>query len=294
VVCQRCRTRLNVLAKGRWIASAPGNTWGHGYKLNRLYSPWVKLADMIEASQSTTPWGMQEFQNSDLGEAFLLPNGGLNPDELDRCLADYSMSDYHGQECVMGVDIGGKFHYVIREAAPRPGRLLTTPTTSALASKLWAVGTVDHFGQLEDLMNKFHVVACNIDLRPETHAAVEFARTSRHKVYLTDYDRHEPGHVLEKATLRRIRANRTDVMDEVVDRFRKKQVSLPRDGRYLAGRIKHNLGEYYRQVLAPKRTIDRASGRARWVETGDDHFFHAEVYCQLAEAHRSSGRIEFW
>jgi hypothetical protein len=61
-----------------------------------------------------------------------------------------------------------------------------------------------------------------------------------------------------------------------------------------SGRVKDGQGDYYRQVRAPKRTIDRDSQRARWMETGDDQFFHAEVYCQLAEAYLFKGRIEIY
>jgi phage terminase large subunit GpA-like protein len=61
VVCRECREPMNVLAKGRWIAQAPGNSAIHGYQLSRLYSPWANIPEMIEASQSTTPSGMQEF-----------------------------------------------------------------------------------------------------------------------------------------------------------------------------------------------------------------------------------------
>lgn len=69
-------------------------------------------------------------------------------------------------------------------------------------------------------------------------------------------------------------------------------MSLPWDARRLGGRFKGGLGEYYRELLAPPRTLERdAKGNwaARWLDHGrDDHYARAEVYC-LRAAHRSGG-----
>ena len=63
---------MNVLAKGRWLAQAPGNDV-HGYHISRLYSPWANIPEMIEASKAITPFAVQEFQNSDLGRPSCRP-----------------------------------------------------------------------------------------------------------------------------------------------------------------------------------------------------------------------------
>jgi hypothetical protein len=290
VVCAGCRVALNTVAQGRWIASAPGNERTHGYHLSRLYSPWVNIPAMIEASQATTPWALQEFYNSDLGEPFVLPNGGLNLDELDQCRRSYKLADYAGQPTVMGVDVGTQCHVVIREIAPSAGQ--------DIKRKLWYAGTVAQFYELDNLVEHFHVVSANIDLRPETRQATAFAQQRNTTTYLTDYDRQEPGHILQLGIPRRISANRTDVMDQVVERFRKQELLLPSDARILGGRVKENSGEYYREVMAPKRTLepDRHNNpRAKWVEYSKaDHYFHAEVYCFLAEEYGRRGRLEVY
>ena len=115
VGCRDCREPMDVRAKGRWIAEAPGNARIHGYHLSRLYSPWVNIAAMIEASESSSFAGQQEFFNSDLGEVFNAPGQDLSPDTLDRCRGDYTLDQYAGQGCAMGVDVGTKLHVVIRE-----------------------------------------------------------------------------------------------------------------------------------------------------------------------------------
>lgn len=290
VVCARCHAPMDTSVEGRWIAQAPGNAATHGYHLSRLSSPWVNIPAMIEASKATTPWAIQEFYNSDLGETHVAPNGGLHVDELDRCRADYGLEDYAGQPTVMGVDVGLQCHVVIRESAPQDGQ--------NFRSKLWYAGTVAEFHQLDRLVEKYHVTAINIDIRPETQKATEFCLQAKQTTYLTDYARQEPGHVLSSGLPRRISANRTDVIDQVVAKFRKQELQLPRNARHLGGRVREGLGEYYREMMAPKRLLEpdqHNNPRARWEDFRKaDHFLHAEIYCALAEHYGHRGRIEVY
>ena len=78
-------------------------------------------------------------------------------------------------------------------------------------------------------------------------------------------------------------------------RWKFSPVVLPKEARHLGGRDKEGFGEYYREVLAPKKSYERDSnGNAvsRWVDYNKpDHFFHAEAYALLAGAHRWDGAI---
>jgi hypothetical protein len=110
---------------------------------------------------------------------------------------------------------------------------------------------------------------------------------TRFEVALARYDRQDPGHELDRATPQVLHTNRTQAIDEMVDRFRERSAPLPVDARHIGGRLKDGLGEYFRQLLAPQRILERdASGNARavWREGGhDDHFAHAEVYCSVED-----------
>jgi hypothetical protein len=59
--------------------------------------------------------------------------------------------------------------------------------------------------------------------------------------------------------------------------------------------VKQGYGEYYRELLALKRTLERdeqGNFVARWLDSGrDDHFAHAEAYCLLAS--KSAGMPVF-
>jgi len=287
VVCCSCRKPIDVKAPGRWVPQAPGNDGVHGYHLSRLYSPWANMKEMVEASQATTPVALQEFQNSDLGEAFAPPGGGLSLDVLNRCRGDYSFDDYAGQPCDMGVDVGLKLHVVIRERRDPERDRSDGPGSGR--PRLWFAGQVDGFPKLEALMERYNVRRCVVDSTPELHLAREFAVRHKGRVWLAQYGRQQPGHDRRRGGTGepdRYVVNRPEVLDETFQRFRDGVVQLPRDAGKLGGPVKQGYGEYYRELLALKRTLERdeqGNFVARWLDSGrDDHFAHAEAYCLLA------------
>ena len=106
------------------------------------------------------------------------PGGGLSLDEIDRCRRDYTLEEYAGQPCDMGVDVGAKLHVVIREhvydddAWPEDARRDRTER----APRLWFARTVEDFDDLDDLMERFNVCHGVIDALPETRMASDFVR----------------------------------------------------------------------------------------------------------------------
>ena len=62
--------------------------------------------------------------------------------------------------------------------------------------------------------------------------------------------------------------------------------NFPRNARQLGERVRDGFGDYYRQVMAPKRQLEQdAQGNwtSRYYEHGKaDHYAHAENYCLQA------------
>lgn len=278
VVCRDCRRPMLVTAQGRWVAEAPGNAVVHGYHLNRLYSPWLDVGALIEASGATTLVELQRFQNEDLGEVFTPPGGGLSMNDLDACRGNYTFADYRGEPCVMGVDVGNFLHVVVRQLPEEQERWVRP--------RLWFAGAVADFAQLDVLYRQFNVQGCVIDERPETRKATEFAQ-SHERTFVARYDRRDPPHETEEGYPGIFHLNRTEAIDAAFDRFRNGQAELPRDARQLGGRVRDGQGDYYRQLLTPQRTVesDAAGNRTvRWFDNGKpDDFAHAEVYALFAE-----------
>ncbi len=287
LVCRSCRKPIDLTTPGRWVAQAPGNGRVHGYHLSRLYSPWANITEMVEAAGATTPVAVREFQNSDLGEPFAPPGGGLSIDVLHRCRSDYGLDDYAGQPCDMGVDVGMRLHVVIRERVSSDGD--HSDGSSAPLPRLWFAAEVEGFPQLDALMERYNVRRCVVDPAPELHLAREFALRHKPEVWLAQYGRQQPGYERKKGgpgEANRYVVNRGELLDETFQRFRDGVAALPRDAQRLGGRVKQGYGEYYRELLVLKRTLERddqGNVVAKWLDPDrDDHYAHAELYCLLA------------
>lgn len=177
----------------------------------------------------------------------------------------------------MGVDVGMKLHVVIR-------RHLEENRTRALF-----IGEVDTFEELGELITRYDVRRCVIDAQPELHKTREFARARPRRVWLAFYDREHGDHEWVRGKgvdVSTVHVNRTQALDEMFDLFRQGKAELPSNARRLGGRVQHGIGEYYREMMALKRTLEE-NAQGNWVsryvtERKADHYAHAEVYCVLA------------
>ncbi len=290
VVCgfQRCRKPIDLWAPGCWEAAAPGNDRAHGYHLNRLYSPLANVAQMVRESEETSPAALQEFQNSVLGETFVPPGGRLTLDVIDRCRRDYVMLASSFADTYMGVDVGTRMHVVIRE------RISEEP----LVTRAVFIGEVATLEELLGLAARYHVQAAVIDAQPEQRLAIEFAQSSDFEGAIAFYNRYEPGH--ESGWENRVRVerlNRTQALEELFQSFQLAQTELPQDARRAGGRVRDGVGEYYREMMALSRVLERnATGNwiAKYVDAGKpDHYAHAELYCMRAAIRSRRGRVFF-
>lgn len=294
VVCRACRAEMDRSAPGAWIAQAPGNEY-HGYLLNRLYSPWLDLEKMIEASKATTWSATQEFRRSDLGEPYVPEGGGLQLADLDAARADYALTDYGGQATAIGIDVGKQLHVVIRELVPFKPDRKTLVRRQVGVSRLWFAGQVG-WDDLPQLLSKYNVQKLAIDAQPEYRKAVELVVGFRKGGFVVEYE--QLGHMEEmKQSKRRnepsiCKADRLIALDETFERFRTRLVELPRNARELGGAVKDGMGEYYREMRALQReSVQDAQGNwtTRWLDYNKpDHYAHAELYCLLASRYRPS------
>jgi len=272
VICWRCHESLDLLARGEWVPAKPGNEI-RGYHLSRLYFP-AGLKRMIEASQAGTPSEQQEFQNSDLGEVFVPPGGRISWADLDACRRDYPWGTATGGVVCVGVDVGLKLHVVVREKVDKEN------------SKAIFIGEVDDFDSLDVLVRRFGVRQGVIDAQPEYSSARRFVQ-DHHGFMLAYYDRHTGDHerAREDSTWV-LHVNRTLALERLFDALHQGRLWVPSHARELGGKVRDGVGEFYREMTALNRVLEKnAVGNwvARYVDNDrPDHYAHAEAYCWLA------------
>ena len=141
---------------------------------------------------------------------------------------------------------------------------------------------------IDERERTYYVGRCVIDAQPEGRAAAEFARNNRDMIVnLANYSRRELGTDTDMHDgVSFLELNRTETMDAMFEAFKNGRAELPRNARQLGGRVRDGFGDYYRQVMAPKRQLEQdAQGNwtSRYDEHGKpDHYAHAENYCPQA------------
>lgn len=289
-ICYECEAQLDnenkrfYLAGGLWLPTCDNSDDHRGFEINQMYSSTVTPGEVAIAYQRglNSEAAMTEFMNSKMGLAYVAADAQLRDENLDKALRAHLMTDNRPASAdrmiVMGVD-QGKWHYVsITEFFyPQLGYDLNA---IAEAKVLW-VGKVAEgdFGFFDRLMREWQVQHCVIDPDPNINDARRFARRFAGHVTLCRYRRGVAGKEIqiseEDSGSPIATVDRTNWIDAALGRFYTGRIELPRDIPL----------EYREQLKAPvRRYEDDPDGNpiAKYVETGPDHYAHAQVYCEIA------------
>lgn len=285
LACRKCKGALDRSGAGEWVAAYPDRAV-HGYHLTRLFVPQTPLAGIITGLQEVDENKRQQVFNQDLG----LPYRSTQATALTDVLLDGCRREYgHGVVAVenranvyMGVDVGRVLHTVIRQRQDDGER-----------RQVWA-GEVTAFEDLSDLMERYGVKTCVVDALPETRKAREFQEThKRGKVWLAYYTgqgqkggtkKESPIHWDEKERV--VNLDRTRTLDATLGLFALAARGEP--GNTLPANAR-DIRDYYAHLRAPERRLeDGPDGNqvAVYVESGPDHYAHAENYCYVASEAR--------
>jgi len=270
--CRRCGGELDRLGAGEWVAAWPGREVV-GYHLTRLFSPVVRLIDVVQAFNTTDETERREAFNQILGEPYVPRGGQISDEVLDACRREYAHGPVPDEVTVMGMDVGRVLHATVRgpmdpETGERPQR--------------WA-GEIESWEGVGYQMRRFSVGALVIDALPETSKARDLqAEFPRGRVWLAYYvtqkvgsKRAEPVQWNEDEGT--VNLDRTRTLDQTLGRFYSQENTLPGDARGIV--------DYYAHLKASVRALEDGPGGqkvARYTGTGPDHLMHAENYCTVA------------
>ena len=269
--CEKCHAELDRLTEGVWVPEFPGRELV-GYHLTKFFGHTNELLDIVNNLNTVDETSRRECYNQDLGLPYAPAGGRITEEMLDACQREYRAGVVKGERTFMGVDVGRLLHVVIRTKAGNDGE-----------RKLRYAVEVDTFREVARLIKRFNVSRCVIDGLPETRKARELQAGFRDgRIFLAYYsggskDQESVQHNLKNGT---VTIDRTRSLDELVSMFLLEENTIPVGA-------KHSIKNYYDQVQAPVRVLDdrpSAAGQtvAKYVETGADHFCHAENYCAIA------------
>lgn len=281
--CPACGGALDrESGNGEWVALHPEREV-HGYHLFRLSLPGHSLESLLANLDTLDETKRQQAFNQDLGLPYTPSDAQFITDAvLDKARREYALGEVSASgNNYAGIDVGRVLHIVIRGTAADGSRPLRF------------VGTVDSFDDASRLLKQFNVKICVVDALPETRAARSFQKEfPRYKVWLAFYadggeatKKEQPG-VWDQKELK-VNIDRTRALDMMFAGLYAAANGNAQDRaewNTLPANIR-DVRDYYAHLKAPKRVLRKdASGAqvAVYLESGPDHYAHAENYCSMA------------
>lgn len=284
IACRKCGKPLDRLVKGEWVATFPDRPIA-GFHLTKLFSRTANLVDILENLSTTDETKRREAFNQDLGEPYTPKGGQLDDQVLDACRREYAHGPVKTERTVMGVDVGRVLHVVIR--GPKDSEMGERP-------QRWA-GDVDDFEELGRIAVRYSVERTVIDALPETRKAREYQAAHKSgSVWLAYYVTQKTG--IKKGEPAQwdadngvVNLDRTRILDAAFSRFYESENILPANIR--------DVRDYYAHLKAQVRKLEDGPGGEKvaiYIESGPDHFSHAEAYAYTASMTPPVKRAGVW
>lgn len=273
-LCQRCRDREIHPKDGRWIPLYPDKAKDMiGWRISQLNSFFVDPAKILRLFMDPPNGNLAEIYNSKLAQAHIAAENRLAVSQvLELCNPNEPMKTEDKSPCYLGCDVGTLLHVVIGKPHLDKG------------GEIVFIGTLKDFSDLDDLMRKYNVKKGVLDALPETRLAREFADQHRGKVYLCYYQEHQKGGFSWNERDLTVKANRTEALDASHAELAQGKVILPKESETI-----HEFARHCSNVARVLQT-DPESGSSRYVyiQTGPDHYRHAQSYESMARQTGSS------
>jgi hypothetical protein len=168
--------------------------------------------------------------------------------------------------CYLGADVGSLIHCVIGKK------------TWHGKPEIVHIASFPDWSHLDSLMKRFNVSRAVIDALPETRLAREFARRHQGKVYCCFYNEHQKGSYGWNERELTVTANRTEALDASHNEINQGLITLPAEN--------DTVRDFAIQLANVARVLqtDPETGSSRYVyiQTGPDHFRHAQSYELMA------------
>lgn len=260
---------------GRWIQTVHKDNQKYAYGLSRLFTARHNLKKIL--SDYEEGLNVQEFYNQTLGMAYTTADARLNRQSIvDLCIGPEKLALASNDATWMGVDVGRKSHWVI-------GKKDNTGHIHILA-----YGTVSSMSDLNEIIQRYNVVGCVIDLRPYEDQAKRFIN-GRNGFFASDFNTGNQEEWFKLVTVdgetggsrtKIIKNDRTQSCDTVIREIMSKKAFV------FPSCVKGD-NVFINQLCAPcrieKENKETGETKARYDSVGKaDHYFFALLYLLLA------------
>jgi len=268
IICSKCKGKLvPYQCEGKWIAKKPENE-KVGYFIHQLYAPNVNLKQLIRNSNSTNEEVLTQFHNQDLGEPYEPEGSKVTEANIEACKRDYRIP-LKEEVCYMGVDVGKVLHYVIRGE-----------------NRILDIGKVKEFSDIDRLVQAYQPRAFVVDALPETRKAIEIVNKYQGRGYICYYsgykemrtDKEDEQLKWIKADEHKVNTDRTISLDYSLGEIIHQNIEMPKNI--------DDYVEFKNQVKALNRITrldTKGNSISEYVQTGDDHYGHANNYARIAK-----------
>jgi len=276
--CTGCGKPIGI-RRGKWVITVPSVQTRAGWNWSHLTSEYHDPARILKDYRKPPENNFGDVMRLDLGLAYSSQDEKLRKQNVYDCCGNHGALNGHEGPLAMGVDNDDNKHVVIG------GR------TGNDRYELFNMPRVDDFKAVFDLVVKFHVKSCVVDIRPNKDSAVEFARACSKvgcRVYLCEYT----DSILQDAVFHDdrgvVKCYRTGIFDASHRIFANNHVVLPRRSKMV-----DNFAEQVCNCVKSKEINKRTRQtiyRYRKTGRGNDHLRNATNYFLLAA--RKIGRLK--
>lgn len=204
---------------GQWIPQKPECKTRIGHNWSHLTSEYHDPARILRDFRNPPEGNLADVYRLDLGLAYSAQEDKLRKQNVWNCCGNQGVPESHRGPCAMGIDNDDQKHFVIGIRTGN-GRY-----------ELIKCGKVEDFKAAYDLVVRFGVKSCVVDIRPNKDSALEFAKACARvgcRVWLCEYTESILQDAVFNDDTRIVKCYRTGIFDESHRIFVENHIVLPR------------------------------------------------------------------
>lgn len=267
--CEKCGTRLDLgnPELREWIPKFPTRAT-RGYKLTptcrAFLDPKYITLQLLKMSANNA---LKSWYNTVLGLPYSDGNTQLTDEAIKGVMDKPTAVDIGDRPVSVGIDVGKVCHIVV-------GVLNDAGNPSPIHFEICKAS--DLHDRLSELDKKYNIICGSIDRHPYTPTAEKVRDDFDGRILPVEYRGSQPTNLVYDVfqNLSHAQCNRTTAIDAVVSNIRSGKITMSGYGQY-----KQTITEHLKDMVR----IEAEEKPATWEKlTGNDHFFHALVFMNIA------------